>query len=272
MEEQWVPVEPRMPCPVCGRIKWCMIHRTGRKVICPSTPSPEFYSNKSGEKNYVHRISGQQALEVKAIVDKIPVYVRSGVDFDRIMKRIMDQTTGLHIDQLCMSLGPNFTRQDADMYSVGWDGKSWCMPMQNGADKWTGVQRRFPDGGKRFIKESLGGVFVPMGPVDSKVWICEGFSDTLASYTAGYYSIGRVSAKTCYEEAVRFVKTHTHVDEVYIVADQDDAGMQGAMTLRTILLGIEDLNECSIVIPGEYNDVRSMFNAEGKVEYKPYVV
>jgi len=280
MEEQWIPAGSHIPCPVCGSVKWCLIHRGGRKVICPKTPSAEHYLSKAGEKNYIHRITGEQAKKVKLLVDKVPVYTHRGIDFERIMNRLDGLTTWTHLMSLCQSLGPHFRPGYVDMYGVCWDGKSWYMPMENGAAKLTGIQRRFPDGGKRFVKESRGGVFVPSGPVESTVYFLEGFTDTLASYTAGYYSVGRVSAKTCYEEAVRFVKTNKHIDEVHIIADYDQpdkygvrAGLAGATTLQTILSGIKRLNVCDILRPiGDYNDVRSMFNVEASVTYERYIV
>lgn len=273
LKEDWVGVDNTIPCPVCGSNRWCLIHRSGRKVICPRTPSPECYVN-NGEKNYIHRITGQQATDVKKLIDKVPVYTHQNVNFDKLLDRCDKMTRISDIKRLCDSLGPYYKPMDAAMYRVVWDGKSWYMPMQDGADKLTGIQRRFPDGGKRFIKESRGGVFVPCGPVSDIVYITEGFSDTLASYSAGHYSIGRVSAKTCYEEAVRFVKTHPHIKQVHIVTDVDESGtgQQGAKTLFTILSGIKSLSTLDILQPGDYNDVRGMFNEKGQVEYQPYSV
>ena len=266
MAEQWVPVRSDMPCPVCGSLKWCMIHRSGRKAICPKVKSCEKFM-KGTDDNYVHRLNTQQAKLLRPRLDATPENIRPEIDFEAVLTSLERVTTSRHRLGLCTELAPNILEdKHALYYRVVWSeaGKCWMMPMYHDGEI-CGMHRRFLDGGKAFVKGSKGGLFVPVGPVPPEIYVCEGFSDTICSFAAGFWSIGRVSAKTGYEQVMRFLLRNEHVRRVTVVADQDGPGLLGAKRLYTCLVGRV---AADVVVPGEYDDVRSMLNAKATVQYQ----
>ena len=64
-EKQWIRVNRRRPCPICGATKWCLIARNGSAVICPRTPQGACCD--LGAAGFLHRRDFFQAgqMEVK---------------------------------------------------------------------------------------------------------------------------------------------------------------------------------------------------------------
>jgi len=269
MSEKYIPVRHDLPCPVCGSVKWCMIHRDGDKVICPKTKSREKY----GEENYLHRVRGKQAEVLADMVSRVPVVQRANdVEWSKRQLLYLAKTRMDLLEKFASDMG---VHKDAFVaYRTAccmYKGQSLLYTaMQDGENHAIGIQTRDLEGGKRMIKGSKQGIFTPSGVIPKKLYVCEGLADALALHSAGLYAIARVSAKTCYEQTAKFVRANPHIEDIVIVADNDEskAGLQGATRLGFVLMSQANV---VVVTPEHFNDAREMWNAQEKIEFKTVI-
>ena len=52
-ETKWVRVSRELPCPICGRLDWCLVAADKGAAICPRTESPK----RCGDAGYLHRLA-----------------------------------------------------------------------------------------------------------------------------------------------------------------------------------------------------------------------
>jgi hypothetical protein len=108
----------------------------------------------------------------------------------------------------------------------------WTFPMRDGDDVIVGIRLRLWSGAKLSVKGSRVGLFVPRGlnNAPDRLLITEGESDCAALLDLGFETVGRPSCSSGGKHVVRLVQRVTP-HEVVIVADNDDAGRDGARDL-----------------------------------------
>ena len=123
------------------------------------------------------------------------------------------------------------------------DRRAMAFPMFAGADasehKPCGIRLRTPDGNKFAVTGSKSGLFIPHRAIRatvevfdlSRIFVCEGPSDTAACLHLGLFAIGRASCRGG-EEAVAGVCSK-YAKEVVIVSDNDGPGAAGADLLAS---------------------------------------
>lgn len=135
---------------------------------------------------------------------------------------------------------------------IGYDGDAFTIPMfredlgeycREGGH--CGIQRRFPDGGKRCVTGSRLGWMYPRYLLgDYYVFICEGFSDGISVWDLGLQSMARPHCR--YTEGIEDLFEESILDgteEIVIIPDNDTVGMSGAEQLRDELNGLCSYNE-----------------------------
>jgi len=141
---------------------------------------------------------------------------------------------------------------------IGFDGEAAIIPMYNELGRKVGIQRQFPDGKKCCIEGSQLGLFIPFlyGEVE-KLFITEGCSDCACILDLGFHAIGRASAGTCQDMAVKWVESNIDISvPVFTIADNDEAGIKAAKSLGY-----------DIYIP-EQKDIRKEIKVKGKETIK----
>jgi len=153
---------------------------------------------------------------------------------------------------------------------VGYDGQSFTIPMVE-AGIYVGVQRRFPNGKKCCVTGSKLGIMENSAYgtyPDEPIFICEGFTDTVAVNDLGFTSIARphchfITGVTDYlnygEEGYDECWTN-----IIIIPDNDTVGVEGANKLLDSIRGDTDYDCLSMFKFSGAKDIREYIAKEGK--------
>jgi len=240
-------VDSRTPCPVCGREKWCLLHKTGTYAICMHEPEEIFVPRYGGWKHWL-----PEPVSVTIPPPPEPkdwqTLLRSYTDNVRELAREWDVNLEVLLD-----LG------------IRWDVSKGCfaIPVKLWNGDVVGVQRQWLDGTKRFMSGSKPGLFYPDNVRYTAVAVCEGASDTAVAMHLGFPAIGRVSASQSANQVTMF-----RADRYYIVADNDEAGQIGARRLQSRLTEHGKWN--TIITPPE-KDLRAFYQEAGYKEAKQWL-
>jgi len=118
-------------------------------------------------------------------------------------------------------------------YGVKWNKEEqcWVCPMLNPKSQICGLQRRFKNGRKICVSGSKLGVFTTSAPWQEKLVICEGYSDTDAAATLGFWSIGRPCAAV-YKPVVDWIWAHgANNNRIVIISDGNEVERAAAVEL-----------------------------------------
>jgi len=133
---------------------------------------------------------------------------------------------------------------------------TWAFPMRDGYNNYIGIRLRNDKGEKWAVRGSHNGIFLPQSEEQSLALICEGPTDTAAAMTLGYFAIGRPSCSGGMPLVVTALK-RLGVSRAAIIADNDDPGLNGAMSLAKFL----PMPSAIVVLPTK--DIRAFVNAGG---------
>lgn len=120
--------------------------------------------------------------------------------------------------------------------------QAWAFPMRNGFGALVGIRFRGRDGAKWSQRGGKEGLFISHTPYQSRVYVCEGPTDTAAALSIGLFAVGRPSCSG----AVNHLQTALGrwcAREVVIIGDNDEAkarpdgtwwypGQEGAQRLQ----------------------------------------
>lgn len=261
-ENDWIRVERDMPCPICGRPDWCLLHQKGKKVICSRVRS----TTKVGQAGWIHKVNDNGLKKHKK-----PHQRKSNtcLNWERTSELYERKMNGERRIKLLQSLGIQGSNVTWD-YQIGWDGEAYTIPAYNGEGDMCGIMRRWPDGKKMWVPRSRNGLFIPaMKSIEGNVSIAEGFSDASSLTDLGFRAIGRANCQTGVGYIKRWLYKNKKVSQVTIVSDNDMAGQAGATSLARELYG----GRCGIMmldVPPQYKDVRQWIT-ENKINMNEVV-
>ena len=104
------------------------------------------------------------------------------------------------------------------------EGSTFTFPECDGTGQIIGINRRFPNGDKQFIKGGKRGLTLPVGwrDRDGPIFIVEGASDTLAMTHAGLACVGRPSAMGGAEHLAELLKDWPEELPIIVVGENDE--------------------------------------------------
>jgi len=236
----------KMPCPVCGRTKYCLVADGGEFVICTSEKSKKEYKTYRG---WLHCLSSGTFVK--------PLKIHKTKDFTPNLKHIEIICNSLDKSQhqlkplaINLNVGTDTLR---DM-GAGYKDDVWYFPMYNANKEMIGLKKRNLKGQKWCEKHSRMGVYLSKSFMGNKpVYVFEGESDTATALGLGLNAIGRASDGTSKDILVKLLND---CPDIMIVSDYDSHG--SGYKQSQSLAG--KLNRCdryvSIAMNRSYKDFR----------------
>jgi len=267
---EWVAVNRSIPCPICLKTDWCLLHIDGKKVICPRIKS----NVRLGEAGFLHKVHDNGLKNSTKPNKRTSNLCVNWFNIQKLYRRKLKKKGNAHVllKQLGLKNLESLTR-----FGLGWDGDAWTYPCYDGGKNIVGIMRRFEDGRKLFVSRSRPGLFLPkMNSFEGNVFICEGMSDSASMIDLGFRAIGRANCQTGIQYIKQLLHHHRNaVKQVTIVGDNDldnvqgNVGKGGAMKLARELYGGNQLIAC-LEIPDEFKDIRQWITegGAGTVEIK----
>jgi hypothetical protein len=253
----WQRVGKARPCPICGRIDWCLY--TGQPdnpeaVICARVES----SRRCGEAGWLHHLRDSgvawcplvRRIELSAARIAVP-----SIDFGNMAAVFRAAVQPQALSKLAASLG--LSAESLGRLGIGWSAKNraWSFPMMDADGQVLGIRLRRPDGTKLSVKGGHEGLFVPEALPGGRLLIAEGPTDTAALLDMEFNAVGRPSCTGGVKLLVDLVQ-RLAVPEVVIVADGDEPGQRGAGNLAAVL-AVYCPSVRVIVPPGGIKDARA---------------
>lgn len=265
MSTLWPKFSRDSPCPACGGFDWTC--RAGsRKFLCQRVQS----EHAAADGGWYHEYGGTQFMP----------HLPSRTAPKRINTEIVLRNFNYDaIGSLAKQLGVSVESLNA--LNAAWSPKeqAWVFPMKNGAGDVVGFRTRYPDGEKRAITGSQGGLFIPNADADIQdtAFLPEGPTDTAALLTMGFYAIGRPSCNSG-TEFLKIALNRLQIKRVVVVADNDEEktrtngtkwrpGLDGARKLK------KDLGMMSVLWmpPNPIKDCRHLLNTAG-IDAAKYII
>lgn len=217
---QWHRITKNEPCPVCGRIKYCLINDNGSAVLCTKQPS----DHPVGEAGYLHVLDPEHntGYDLSAIEQTWLVYFQN---------MLPGMSTGLASEL-------NVTPDSIERLGVGFypaEG-AWVFAERDEQGRVIGLLKRLSDGQKYMVSGSERGLVYehPIPKTDKPIIVVEGASDVLAAMDMGYIGVGRPSADGGSKLLAALLKGR----DVTIVGENDDgAGIRGMEKMFQALKG-----------------------------------
>lgn len=227
--DEYVRVTEDSPCPKCGSSDWCLLHRSGRKCICPRVPS----GIEKGQAGYVHYLPPGKVQPIYQARKK-KVYLTS-MQVRRYMHSVYcpidDYVYGKQAGVLRLSpksLGIIGALFDAEKAAL-------VFPMLNARYQPIGCRFRRRDGKKWSLKGGREGVFMSgLFRHDKPVFITEGPTDAAALVEAGVVNV--LGRPNCSGGAliIRGLLKSPRTP-VVVLSDPDEPGIAGAERLAMSL-------------------------------------
>ena len=158
------------------------------------------------------------------------------------------------------------------------EGSTFTFPECDGTGQIIGINRRFPNGDKQFIKGGKRGLTLPDGwrDRDGPIFIVEGASDTIAMAHAGLACVGRPSAMGGVEQLAELLRDWPEERPIIVVGENDERpsktdptkmewpGKDGAESVAKKLAA--KLNRCVAVAmpPEESKDTRDWLTHDNR--------
>lgn len=224
---QWLRVNKKHPCKVCGRQDWCTYTDSGS---CCMRVKSEVPMRNGG---WLHRLDNPipyfQPIR-KAIEDR-------SIDASGIFRTWANNTDTQKLNEFGVSLGVD---TDALM-SIGcaWATpySAWAFPMKQADGRVIGIRLRNEAGDKWAVKGSKSGLFVPETyPIDfdGTLWLTEGPTDLAAALSLGLFSIGRPACLGQESLILNYLRL-INARRLVIITDNDEPGIRGAEKLQSQL-------------------------------------
>ena len=243
----------------------CPYHKDTKPSLCinrvPNRGKPKGYYYCFGCRAF-GEITPQEVDELSKNITPITTGAQvSNIDFDvrhhEYYLREFRDGCGIHLAKK-WNVSPTIISE----LGIGWDGFAHTIPMYE-LDKIIGIQRQFTAGYKCMVSGSQLGLIVPMTMYGGNVlFIPEGASDLACLLDMGLHGLARPNALVGKELVYNWLKRYNPVyKRIVIVADHDDAGIQGAEELANHI--DSEAQRTTIWIPTQ-KDLRKEIEVDGK--------
>ena len=230
-----------LPCPICGRIKYCMVCDTGDAVVCTRNSEGSVKTLSYGFLHFLQDSVRPAYIPKSKPVEHSPDKIKA--DYNVMFR------AGRFLSPLADQL--QITVRTLIQMKVRTDSVKghWCFPMYDQFLQLIGLKCRNLARKKWCVKGSRLGIYMSTAFIPTQpLVICEGESDTAALLNLGYNVIGRASATSCVEIIAALVRN----PKVFIVADTDSSGI-GLSSAKQLAARVEN---SSIIYNADFKDVR----------------
>lgn len=244
----WNRIKKNSPCPVCGRVKYCMVNDNGSAVLCTKEPN----THPVGEAGWLHVLDPKQNLDYRPTeFEKLFVRYRQNVIAG--MAQIIAEQLGVTVASV-ERLGVGFYPLE----------NAWVWSETDDQGRVIGLLKRYHNGKKVMVKGSERGLIYqyPLPKTNKPILVVEGASDVLAAMDMGYVGVGRPSA----DGGGKFLSALLKGHDVIIVGENDDgAGVRGMEKMFQVLK-----SSCKsvrkVLPPAGKKDLRSWHPSGGEFE------
>jgi Toprim-like len=254
----WLRVSRTNCCPVCGHPDWCLIAKDGSAAICARVESRKVVGNQGA--GWLHILDERQHSRLIRPIVTTTIKQTATTDWLALAQSCTEALTAKGLIKLAESLG--LTVASLIRLNVGWhrEQRAYTFPMRDADGRIIGIRLRRPNGFKFAVNGSKTGLFFPADILDipvalQRLCIAEGPTDCAALLDMGLVAVGRPSCNggvALLTQVVRRLRPAT----VVIVADGDQAGQTGAMTLANVLSTMP-VKLASLTPPQGIKDVRA---------------
>lgn len=220
----FVRVDDKCPCPICGKTDWCCIAKDGKSVICPRVKS----GKRWGEIGWLHEITAAMRRRVPLAKDR---KILAPAAVQRYLDGLGEPPAAL-MEQHCRLLG--IDRASLDYMGTQYDGETAVLvfPMWDGNRKLTGCRMRRRDGRKWSLKHGREGLFMGKD-VDLRMplVVTEGATDAAAAVKVGFRNIVGRSNCSCGARHIKQLMRKNPRTPLIVLADPNEVGIDGGKTL-----------------------------------------
>ena len=226
----------------------------GEKVVfCMRVQSDRPKMFKDGTTCWMHSLNGEQPRQPY----RKPEREQPIVDCRRVLQEWDNLTREADLLRLALSLGVRINALSAlGCVRSPESCDTYGFPMRDGKGGIIGIRLRRMNGDKWAVPGSHNGLFVPITAPNHTCYVCEGPTDTAAALSIGAYAVGRPSCSGGVLQLVETVKRQ-RLRRVVVLADCDDPGLRGAMTL------VEHMPVSSCILALPCKDMRQFVNQGG---------
>ncbi len=255
-------------CPICGNDTWCLIGHT--VIYCMRTTSPRSKTFKGGEVGYMHPHPSpdKQRVPERHITRKPPT-----LNVMKLLNSWHDECTDHRIEQLATVLGVTCQSLiSLECCRAPYKSLTWAFTMRDGYGNRIGIRLRNLEGSKWAVTGSQAGIFIPSMPVESRMFVVEGPTNTAAALSLGLFAIGRPSCSGGVSHIQDYVRRHKQIREVVVVGDNDkdkpDPNRPGEWKINPGVTGAKGLQDwltvpsCILMLPT--NDIRDFIRIGDK--------
>lgn len=194
-----------------------------------------------GEVGWIHPLDPNRPLPKPGTIKPRKEYK---INATKILREWSQQLVTADLVHLAKMLGVSFdSLRELGCVPAPWK-KAWGFPMKDGYGNNVGIRVRNEEGQKWAVTGSHAGIFYPNYRPPKRVVAVEGPTDSAAALTMGLYPIGRPSCSGGVDHILTFVRKN-HVEEMVLVADNDEPGIKGATDLQKQL----PIPSCLFVLP-----------------------
>jgi len=248
---KWTRVSKAQPCAICGKEDWCTTSEIG--ACCMRVRSDRELSNGG----YLHSWGFlEKNAKPKPVKEEKPTYIKA----EQILRN-WRKTLNQDLSKLVVDLG--VTKWSLELLGTvrAPYHDTYGFPMCNAEGRVCGIRLRDMSGKKWAVKGSKQGIFLGLSCNTNYQYalIVEGPTDSAAALSMGFRVIGRPSCLGAIQTINDTCKVHG-VRSAVIVADLDDAGLEGATILA------EGINIPTAIMMCPAKDLRAFYNNGGNAK------
>lgn len=251
----WIRVSKKVPCPICGKDHWCLLHKSRGAAICPRIF--DGCVKDLGDAGYLHILGTMPPDRKYELPRNEPKVPARGIeppppDWNKVVEEYRRGAHGgvlLYAENILGVSSKSLRRLE-----LGIAGKSaWSFPMIEPGRGYIGVRIRKFDGKKWAHSGSRNGLFYPSElSGEGPLLVCEGPTDTAAALDLGFDAVGRPNCNGAVEMCLDAVRGRTAV----IFADRDGPGLDGAAKLADWIVRQSPSKGCKVITAPRHKDLR----------------
>ena len=178
------------------------------------------------------------------VLNKDKINKCPATDWNKLQRYYNTKLDSYPLVKLAFANQLDINMRTLDYFYIGYSGASITIPMYRRPYYISGIQRQFPDRGKCNIRGSQLGMFMPYWNSylnEEVIYLCEGFSDTIAVYDLELPSIGIPSCgffKRYVEEFLYSVfdnEEYRHEYRIVIIPDNNKESLRYSNSLADYL-------------------------------------